>query len=69
MPPFRLELGNGVIRDDPWFQIPRGAKKIYKTDLLCVKMIDPLLDQLSFRADIVDAVWFAAQAQCELRRA
>ena len=62
-PPFRLATGNGVIRDDPWFQFPRGAEQIYKTDLLFVKMIDPLFDQLSLRADIIHAVGFAAQAR------
>jgi hypothetical protein len=35
---------DGVIRDDPWLQFPRGEEQIYKTNLLVVKMINPLLD-------------------------
>ena len=62
----QTRAGYGVICDDPWFQFPRGAEQIYKTDLLVVKMINPLLDQLASRGDIAHAIWFAPQARANL---
>ena len=59
-PPFRRIRGSCVVGDHPWFQITRGVEKVYITDLLVVKMINPLFDQLSLGGDIVHSFRLAS---------
>ena len=48
--------GQGVVGDDPWFQISRGVHNVYITNTPCVNK-NPLFDQLTLGTDIIHPRW------------